>query len=156
MLEDAAAVSGLAQRVFAEAYGSNLSPEGLREYLETALTPEVFAEEITAGKAHFLLCEVEENLTGFVKLEASKNTLEIAKFYVDSRFHGSGAASALMEANLEWAKARGFKRVWLLVWEENLRAVRFYQKHGFEIVGREEVWVGEVVFQDHLMQKELG
>lgn len=154
--EDAAVVAALAQRVFGEAYGSNLSPEGLRQHLQTALTSEVFAREIAGGKAHFLLCEVGGNWAGFVKLEASGNILEIAKLYVDSIFHGSGVASALMQAGLERAKALGCKRVWLLVWEENSRAVRFYQKHGFEIVGKQEVWVGEVVFQDHLMQKELA
>lgn len=153
--EDAAAISALAQRVFAQAYGSNLSSEGLQTYLETALKSEGFAGEIAAGKAYFLLCEMGGSLAGFAKLEATNTSLEIAKFYIDVPFHGSGAASALMEAGLEWAKYQGYTQVWLLVWEQNLRAVRFYQKHGFEVVGREEVWVGEVAFQDHRMQRSL-
>lgn len=153
---DAPVLAALGRRVFAETYGAQLPGPVLQAHLETALSPEVFAAEIAEGRAHFLLGEAGGAVAGFVKLEGADGAVEIAKFYVDSDFHGSGLAGGLMGAGLQWARAQGFGTVWLLVWEENPRAVRFYRKHGFEVVGRQEVWVGSVVFLDHRMQRGLA
>jgi ribosomal protein S18 acetylase RimI-like enzyme len=43
---------------------------------------------------------------------------------------GVGAGSALMKAAQEWAKAAGAKRLWLLTTNDNLHALKFYQKRG--------------------------
>lgn len=177
--QDAAALSEVAQRVFSEAYGANLNPAVLQQHLEQFLNPGVFYTEISQSKAHFIVCEAQESLAGFVKLEASptacrrqaqpsetstsgfpqpdegNKAVEIAKFYIASSFQGTGVAAALMHSSLEWAKSQGFSVVWLLVWQENSRAVRFYQKHGFTVVGHQKVWVGNAVFDDFAMQRRL-
>ncbi|MDX2003751.1 MAG: GNAT family N-acetyltransferase [Meiothermus sp.] len=153
---DAPVLAALGRRVFAETYGAQLPGPVLQAHLETALSPEVFAAKIAEGKAHYLLAEAGGVAAGFVKLEGADGAVEIAKFYVDKGFHGTGLAGGLMGAGLEWARAKGFGTVWLLVWEENPRAVRFYRKYGFEVVGRQEVWVGPVAFQDHRMQRGLA
>lgn len=157
---DARALSALAQRVFTQTYSSNLTTAILQQYLEHELSPEVFLAEIAKQKAAFF---VSEKLAGFIKLEATSlpkgilpNSIELVKLYVDSQHQGSGVGQALMEAGLEWAKSKGFRAVWLVVWQGNPKAVRFYQKHGFEVMGSQEVWVGPTVFQDFLMQKELA
>ena len=35
---------------------------------------------------------------------------------------------------LEIAKSKSFKYVWLGVWEQNLKAIRFYEKNGFNVL----------------------
>jgi ribosomal protein S18 acetylase RimI-like enzyme len=50
---------------------------------------------------------------------------------------GRGVASAMCEHSLERARARGFRAMQFnFVVSTNERAVRLWQKHGFEIVGR--------------------
>ena len=44
---------------------------------------------------------------------------------------GTGAASALMEAVLAFARENGFEQVNLEVRSDNIRAIRFYEKFGF-------------------------
>ena len=45
---------------------------------------------------------------------------------------GCGAASALMEAILAFAKEKGFEQLNLEVRSDNIRAIRLYKKYGFQ------------------------
>jgi L-phenylalanine/L-methionine N-acetyltransferase len=50
---------------------------------------------------------------------------------------GRGVGTALMEALIDYAdRWAGVLRIELIVWVDNERAIRFYQKFGFEIEGR--------------------
>ncbi|RMG85889.1 MAG: GNAT family N-acetyltransferase [Chloroflexi bacterium] len=53
---------------------------------------------------------------------------------LDSLQPGQGIGSALIEAVKEAAKEAGCKRLWLITTNDNLEALRFYQKRGFELV----------------------
>ena len=47
---------------------------------------------------------------------------------------GGGAGTALIEAVATAARHAGCRRVWLITTNDNLRALRFYQRRGFELV----------------------
>lgn len=57
--------------------------------------------------------------------------LEIERIYVLKEFHGKNVGQALYEKAIELAKEKKVKYVWLGVWEQNQRAIKFYQKNGF-------------------------
>ena len=48
---------------------------------------------------------------------------------------GRGAGTALLAAIAQEARRRGLRRVWLVTTNDNLRALRFYQRRGLRIVG---------------------
>ena len=48
---------------------------------------------------------------------------------------GRGAGSALLAAVTDEARRRGLRRLWLVTTNDNLRALRFYQRRGLRIVG---------------------
>lgn len=52
------------------------------------------------------------------------------------QYRGMGIGEALTEAVIEHAAAQGAPELWLVVNEDNLRAIRLYQKLGFEITVR--------------------
>jgi diamine N-acetyltransferase len=81
--------------------------------------------------------------------------VELKRIYALSRFHGSGAGKALMDAATADAKARGASRLLLGTYEENHRAVAFYKKHGFELAGTRQFQVGERLYDDIVMAKRL-
>ena len=70
-------------------------------------------------------------------------TAELSKCYVRAETHGTGLASELMQASLDLARSRGYASVWLGVNEENAKANRFYEKHGFAQVGTKRFKLGE-------------
>ena len=81
--------------------------------------------------------------------------LEVVRFYVDPTLHGHGAAQALMAEVLARAEAAGHDGVWLQVWEQNPRAIRFYAKAGFIDAGDATYRIGEQVDRDRLLVHTL-
>jgi ribosomal protein S18 acetylase RimI-like enzyme len=56
---------------------------------------------------------------------------ELDWMMVDPSFHGNGVADALMRAGINWLGTD--RPIWLNVIRHNERAIRFYQKHGFQV-----------------------
>jgi GNAT superfamily N-acetyltransferase len=53
---------------------------------------------------------------------------------LDAFTRGRGVGSALLSAAADWARARGCRRLWLITSNDNLEAVRFYQRRGLRLV----------------------
>jgi ribosomal protein S18 acetylase RimI-like enzyme len=60
-----------------------------------------------------------------------------------------------MQAVLAHASTAGHDGVWLQVWEENPRALRFYAKAGFTEVGETIFLVGSLSYRDRLLAHRL-
>ena len=53
---------------------------------------------------------------------------------IDAFPQGAGVGTALVAAVAGAARAAGCRRVWLITTNDNLRALRFYQRRGFHLV----------------------
>jgi GNAT superfamily N-acetyltransferase len=53
---------------------------------------------------------------------------------VDAFPQGAGAGTALLDAVARAARTAGCRRLWLITTNDNLRALRFYQRRGFRLV----------------------
>ena len=53
---------------------------------------------------------------------------------LDSVDQSRGVGSALVEAVENWAREAGIKRLWLVTTNDNLDALKFWQKRGYELV----------------------
>jgi GNAT superfamily N-acetyltransferase len=53
---------------------------------------------------------------------------------IDAFPEGAGAGTALLEAAAGAARDAGCRRVWLITTNDNLRALRFYQRRGLRLV----------------------
>jgi ribosomal protein S18 acetylase RimI-like enzyme len=84
-----------------------------------------------------------EQLDGFV-LEDGDDWIGLLTFFIkdtecevtslDSLREGQGIGSMLIDKAIEEARARNCKRLFLITTNDNLNALGFYQKRGFEIV----------------------
>ena len=109
----------------------------------------------------FWLARIDGLLTGYARVRRNSEMdhklgsrhLELQRLYVDSRWHGHGVANQLMEAAI--AHAAGQDWLWLGVWEKNPRAIRFYEKWGFETFGTHEFLMGEDRQTDLVMRLRL-
>ncbi len=82
-------------------------------------------------------------LPGFV-VTSGDEIKELATYHLDGRScelvtldsleEGKGVGSALLQAVVEEARRAGARRLWLVTTNDNLRALRFYQKRGFTLV----------------------
>jgi len=60
-----------------------------------------------------------------------------------------------MEACVAHALSRGGQTLWLWVWEQNPRAIRFYEKCGFTDVGSHPFVMGSEVQTDRVMARGI-
>jgi GNAT superfamily N-acetyltransferase len=77
------------------------------------------------------LAVVDSEISGWVTYRVSGAECEI--LILDSLQPKSGAGSALIKAVHEEAARCGCQRLWLITTNDNLNALRFYQKRGFEL-----------------------
>jgi diamine N-acetyltransferase len=159
---DAEALAELGARTFRETFARDNTPEDMAQYLAEHFGGGLQRAELEDAAVRFLLLEADGLPAGYVKLRSgaesapSRRPLEICRFYLDARWHGTGAALELMQAIHALALAEGHDRLWLAVWEHNARAIRFYQKHGFVRVGEQPFRLGGDEQTDWLMARPVG
>lgn len=81
--------------------------------------------------------------------------VEVSKFYLLPAAHGTGAATAMMEAVLAAARDHGAAGVWLGVNQQNVRAQKFYAKAGFSPIGTKTFRLGEHVHDDFILGRTV-
>jgi ribosomal protein S18 acetylase RimI-like enzyme len=83
--------------------------------------------------AEALLAEDERgDLIGVLTFQTAGRDREISTLYAAESWRGIG--SRLLEAALDSARADGCDRVWLVTTNDNVDALRFYQRRGFRLV----------------------
>lgn len=92
---------------------------------------------VSRGRIHQL-----QDLPGFCMLIEGEVQAAIYYYIVDgqceivsldSRRENIGAGTKLIELVLEEAERKGCSRIWLITSNDNTRAIRFYQKRGFDL-----------------------
>jgi len=76
--------------------------------------------------------EEGEKYLGLITVNIEDKECEITT--LDSLSEESGVGSALVDAVEAWAKETGLKRLWLVTTNDNLEALKFWQKRGYELV----------------------
>ncbi len=160
---DAAALAELGARTFVDAFAAANRAEDISAYLERTYGASMQRREIEDANVVTLLVEDDGRTIGFAQLRRSvvpqcvhdANAIELARFYVDQRWHGRGVAQQLMDAANDAARSRNATSVWLGVWERNARAIAFYEKAGFDDVGSQPFVLGSDLQTDRVMLRPL-
>lgn len=79
-----------------------------------------------------LVAEQDGRIVGLLTYTIVNDELEVVT--IDAPVPHLGVGTALMAAATEVAKAEGAKRLWLITTNDNLDALRFYQRRGLRIV----------------------
>lgn len=163
--EDAEAIASLFRRSFIDTFAHLYRPEDLSEFLATR-GADRFADELTEQGFRIRLAEDEDQLAGYLMLgpphipvETPADTIELSQLYVLKQWHGSGIAAELMRWALATAHDAGSRHIQLSVYIDNHRARRFYERFGFEEVGRYDFMVGshadeELVLRHVVLDRE--
>jgi glutathione peroxidase len=147
---DAPALAEFAARTFEETFGEGNDPAHMAEHLARSYGVPQQTRELSDPGCHTLLLESGDALAGYAQVRrhpappcvTGDAPVELARFYLDRPFHGSGLARPLMAAVASAAAQLGGRTVWLGVWERNPRAIAFYTKCGFRDAGSTEFFVG--------------
>ena len=167
---DAAMLAALGARTFHETFAADNTAADMAAYTAHAYGVEQQRAELALPDAAFLIAEVDAVAAGYAYLRQSPPpahvtnpapgqpglAIEVARFYVDAPWHGRGIADVLMKAVIAEAAERGARTIWLGVWERNVRAIRFYSRHGFHDIGTQPFLLGSDLQRDRVMARDAG
>ncbi|PYI67286.1 GNAT family N-acetyltransferase [Arthrobacter livingstonensis] len=176
---DAPALAELAAVTFPLACPPGSTPEDIAAFTAAKLSVNAFASylnnpamalfvaEVPAGEAdgaggafpqggtrllaYTLLVDVPPSDADVAAVVGETAAVELSKCYARPDCHGGGTTARIMAASLDWAEARGARQVWLGVNSANMRARRFYEKHGFTVAGNKNFQLGKRVEHDFVM-----
>ena len=146
---------------FCDTFAHLYRPEDLNAFLSSFGLADWEAQLENPAYA-FRMAEADGKAVGYVKLGPMKLPIEVQRpailldqIYILTGYHGVGIAHGLMDWAIDEARRRGAEELYLTVYIENHRARRFYDRYGFEDVGRYEFKVGNHVDEDVIMRKSL-
>ncbi|MBL7159431.1 GNAT family N-acetyltransferase [Candidatus Microgenomates bacterium] len=93
---------------------------------------------VTHGKIHKpealdgFIAEANSEKKGLITFKITKKELEIIS--LDSYLEKRGLGSLLLRKVINLARKQKLKRIWFVTTNDNLVALRFYQKRGFNLV----------------------
>lgn len=164
--DEAGRLGQIGARLFTEAYGPTHPEPELGIYLAREFAPARLAAELADPGRRALVVENDGEWIGYAYLRESaegwprgvpgRRPVEIVRFYVDARWHGRGVAPALMAACADEARRRGADALWLSAWQEAPRALAFYRRAGFEVVGTATFTFGDRLDDDFVMARRLA
>ena len=161
---DASALARLAEETFRATFAASNPAENMQRHCESSYGESIQLAEIRDPNLETWLAEDGGRLVAYAQLRrgavpaavVAQRPVEILRFYVRAEAHGKGVAQVLMTHALGRATQCGADVVWLGVWEHNPRAIAFYRKWGFEVVGEHVFMMGDDPQRDLLMRRVVG
>lgn len=161
--EDIDTLQAISRQTFSETFSESNTAEDMEKYLEESFSAKKLATEVSNEHSTFYFAATDQEIIGYMKLNTgraqtelqNKNSLEIERIYVLNEHQGQKAGQQLYEEALKVAREKNADYIWLGVWEENYKAIRFYQKNGFAAFDQHIFRLGDDVQTDIMMRKIL-
>jgi diamine N-acetyltransferase len=164
----------ISKSTFIEAFAHQNNPDDFNAYVNSAFTLQTLENEFNTEGVSFYFLENENKPIAYFKMTENKSPLnsskpnievdydfsnaksiELDRIYVLSEHHGKGAAQLIIDFINFVAEEKGNDFVWLGVWEHNPKAIRFYQKVGFEKFGTHIFDIGNDPQTDWMMWRKI-
>lgn len=162
-LEHASLLSELSVITFFDTYAAYNTPENMRQHCHENFAVAQIAAQIQQPGTIFFIAFFDGVAAGFTKMRTSENPpelagkkhIEIERIYVLQAFQKQKLGYGLIIHCIQYAVQSGFEVLWLGVWQQNAKALAFYQKNGFEIFGEHSFLLGDDDQTDWLMKMDL-
>lgn len=160
--EDAAALAEFGRASWLATFGHlPYPPDDLSAYLTKNYGAEIQRAEIADPDVRYRLALRAGEIVGYAMMGPvsmpvdDPQALELHRLYVDESVKGHGVAATLMEDVIAWARGKGASALFLSVWEDNIRAQRFYRRFGFQDHGEWKFMVGQTADRDLIWRLAL-
>ena len=160
LVSEAENFAELARRAFIEAYFETETMEELVTFCVTHFSVEKVLSDLQNADYQHVVAFLDQKMVGYLKLNLSilpdgtrdGSSLQIHRIYVLRDFWAHKIGAALMTKSIETARQLGSARLWLVVYNKNLRAQDFYKKWGFEQTGTYDFDFNGTIHKDLLLE----
>ncbi len=162
-ITDFKTIQEVGKETFFETFAASNTEEVMQQYLQSSFSTEKVKSELANSNSLFFIAWDDHMPIGYLKVnmngaqtELQENeSLEIERIYVKADYHGKKVGQLLYDQAINVAIQHQKKSMWLGVWEENPKAIRFYEKNGFVPFSKHSFKMGEEEQTDILMRKLL-
>jgi ribosomal protein S18 acetylase RimI-like enzyme len=162
-VDDADALALLGSATFLATFAFDHPGEPLIAHLRTEHSPEYYANALAQPGVDIVIGETPLGAPiGYAMITPSSHPdlqqdgdIELKRIYLLGPWQGGGNGRQLLEQAFAIAAERGAKRMLLAVYENNEKAVAFYERAGFAAIGNTVFMVGDVPFRDMVYARTL-
>lgn len=162
-LSDAELLVELGATTFKEAFAADNTAENMQDYLQKAFTVSQLENELNNENNLFFIAEDAQLPVGYIKINkqeisdewSNQNLLRLSRIYVLNAYQKQKIGLILIQKAFDLAEAQQNAGICLSVWQENHKALSFYQRLGFVVCGVEKFILGTDLQDDFVMIKRL-
>lgn len=139
----------------------------LRPYLEEFFSEEVIKNNLLEGRQEYFLVRYSGKPIGFSYLKhhtgfkngiriQDDNSIELSKLYLLQKYTGKGIGTQFMKLMTEHYSKRNISSIYSTTWSLNPKALRFYKKQGFRVIGEIDYEFAGKNNIDLILRKDLN
>ena len=150
-------------QTFINTYQKDTAKSELQTYLDREYNVSQIQKQLDDPNCQFYVCIVDRQVAGYMKLNlGNKQTeafptasVEVEKLYIYPEFKRLGLGTKFLKKAERVAKQAEAKMLWIGVWEENEKAIKFYRKLGFKYLKNHEFRLGSEIQRDLILAKRI-
>lgn len=158
---DYSVIAHIGRLAVEEAHRASCSVEDMNSFLAANYNDEAIKRELSDKHNIYHLIYLDDQPAGFSKIELNavhpniveQSVTKLDRIYLLREYYDKKLGHALLQFNIEYAQQHGLLGMWLFTWVGNERAVAFYKKAGFVIIGEHKFRVSETHYNPnhHMM-----
>jgi len=150
-IEHSELIAKIGKQSFLESHGNSASTDDINRYILKTYNKTAICKEFENPKIQYHIIYFNYKVAGFSKIELNTsnkdindlNVTKLDRLYLLKEYYGQKLGSKLFDFNIQLSKKHAQKGIWLAVWLENQRAINFYTKKKFKIVGEYNFKISE-------------
>ncbi len=150
-IKDVELLADIGRVSFMETHGHSASENDVNKYVRSRYNPDVIRKELNDPENIYYIIYYGDQAAGYSKIILNapnpniqlEHITKLERLYLLEEFHGLKLGLDLFNYNMKLSIQNNQKGMWLFVWKENQRAIRFYKKSGFEIIGSHDFKLSE-------------
>ncbi|WP_195431069.1 GNAT family N-acetyltransferase [Clostridium sp. D46t1_190503_E9] len=162
-LKEVEKIKNISGKTFYETFANENTKEDMENYLKENFSYEKVESEVKNNYSKFYIVEDDKGVVAYMKVnfdnaqteKGHDNTLEVQRIYVLQGYKGKSIGKMLMQKAIEIGKENNLSYIWLGVWENNISAIKFYEKQGFVKFDTHVFKLGDDEQTDNLMKLVL-
>lgn len=149
--QDAVVLMTIARQSFWESHGQSASANDIETYIADKYSLEAITNDLIDPGNIIHLIYYEGQPAGFSKIVfnspvhniSALNICKLERLYLLKAYYGQKLGRKLLQFNIDLCKENRQLGMWLYTWIENERAIKFYQKAGFKIIGKADFRISD-------------
>lgn len=133
----------------AEAHKNSCPDEDLNFYIANNYNDDAIRSEVCDRDNIYFIIKFDDVAAGFSKINlnanhksiAAENVTKLDRIYLLKAFQDLKLGRELLSYNIDFCRKNNQSGIWLYTWIGNAKAINFYQKASFKIIGSHDFYV---------------